>query len=138
MKEADQIMKEAPAYIVAGDEMMKLMNRQFPGCQAIPFRDDLSKGICPGYTVDAGFITERASFWGVSEKDYREKMAPIIGLDLSRPYVLRFGNDACCKANLRFMIGYLKSKGYSRPVHVQIVNEYDLTLLEEYDLDWKD
>ena len=74
MKEADRMMKEAPVYIVAGDEMLKLMNRQFPEYQAIPFRDDLSKGSCPGYALDAGFITERASFWGVSEADYAEKM----------------------------------------------------------------
>ena len=138
MKEAGlmHMMEDMPVYIVAGDEMQKLMNRKRPGVQAIPFRDDLSKGSCPGYAMDAGFITERASFWGVSEADYAEKMSPIIHLDLSRRYILCFGNDDCCKANLRFMLDYLQSKGYSRPVHVQIVNEYDLTLLEEYDVDW--
>ena len=136
MKEADHMTEEAPVYIVAGDEMQKLMNRKQPGVQAIPFRDDLSKGSCPGYAIDSGFIAERAAFWGVSEADYAEKMQPIIRLDLSRPYVLCFGTDDCCKANLRFMLGYLKSKGYARPVHVRIVDEYDLTLLDEYDLDW--
>ncbi len=136
MNDTDPLMKEAPVYIVAGDEMMKLMNRKQPGVQAIPFRDDLSKGSCPGFSFDGDFIASRASFWGVSKADYAEKMSPIIHLDLSRRYILCFGNDDCCKANLRFMLGYLKSRGYARPVHVRIVDEYDLTPLEEYDLDW--
>ena len=59
-------------------------------------------------------------------------MAPIVGLDLSRNYILTFGTDACCAANLKFMIGYLKNKGYEQPIRVRIVNEYDLTVLQEY------
>lgn len=138
MKEAEIMHRteEAPVYIVAGDEMRKLMNRKLPGVQAIPFRDDLSKGSCHGCSFDSGFIADRASFWGVSEADYAEKMSPIIQLDLSRRYILCFGKDDCCKANLRFMLGYFQRKGYTRPVHVRIVDEYDLTLLEEYDVDW--
>ena len=42
---------------------------------------------------------------------------------------------ASCQANLKFMVGYLRSKGYDQPIQIRIVNEYDLTVLEEYQLD---
>ena len=43
-----------------------------------------------------------------------------------------FGEDECCKANLNFMINYLKYKNYSKQVKVRIVNEYTLELIREY------
>ena len=124
--------KEENVYIVAGDEMQKLFGQVFPEYETIPFRDDLSKGSCEGFCFNETFIADRASFWGVPEEDYLEKMAPIIGLDLSRNYILTFGNDDCCTANLKFMIGYLKNKGYQKPIRVRIVDEYDLHVLQEY------
>ena len=124
--------KKENVYIVAGDEMQKLFGKIFPEYEMIPFREDLSQGSCEGFCFSETFIAERASFWGVSKEDYLEKMAPIVGLDLSRNYILTFGTDACCAANLKFMIGYLKNKGYEKPIRVRIVNEYDLTVLQEY------
>ena len=56
----------------------------------------------------------------------------IINLDITKKYVLCFGDDACCKANLAFMIENLKAKGYSQPIQVQILNEYNLELQKEY------
>ena len=119
-------------YIVAGDEMQKLFAKVFPDYQTIPFREDFSKGSCDGVCFNEKMIADRASFWGVAKEAYLAKMSPIIDLDLSRTYVLTFGNDSCCAANLKFMIGFLKCKGYAKPIRVRIVNEYDLTVLQEY------
>ena len=124
--------KKENVYIVAGDEMQKLFGKSFPECETIPFREDLSQGSCEGFCFNETFLADRASYWGVSKEDYLEKMAPIIDLDLSRNYILTFGNDACCAANLKFMIGYLKNKGYKKPIRVRIVDEYDLHVLQEY------
>ena len=55
-----------------------------------------------------------------------------INLDISQRYVLCFGEDECCKANLEFMIGYLKHKGYSQPLKIQILDEYNLDIKNEY------
>ena len=124
--------KKGNVYIVAGDEMQKLFGKLFPEYETIPFREDLSQGSYEGFCFSETFITDRASFWGVSKEDYLGKMAPIIDLDITRNYILTFGADECCAANLKFMIGYLKNKGYKKPIRVRIVNEYDLNVLQEY------
>ena len=36
-------------YIVAGDEMQKLMRSKFPNRKTIPFREDFSKGEYSGF-----------------------------------------------------------------------------------------
>ena len=120
-------------YIVAGDEMKRMMAGEVPEDDIIPFREDLSKGSREGFSIGPSFLAERAAFWGVPEEEYREKLAPVIGLDLSDSYILRFGRDDCCRANLEFLKGYLRDRGYERAVRVEIVDEYDLTLLEEYE-----
>ena len=56
-------------------------------------------------------------------------------LDITKNYVLCFGEDERCKANLAFMIGYLKNRGYAKAIKVQILNEYDLDLLKKYSAD---
>ena len=119
-------------YIVAGDEMQKLMALKFPDRKTIPFREDFSKGERNGFDFDAELISKRASFWNVSTEDYVDKLSAIIHLDTTKQYVLCFGDDACCKANLAFMIGNLKAKGYPHPIQVQILNEYNLELQNEY------
>ena len=120
-------------YVAAGDEMKKLLEKRFPGCECVPFREDFSRGEREGGFFTARFIEERAAFWGIPAERYREDLAPVTGLDLSRDLVLIFGEDACCRANLAFLLEYLKSRGYSRPVTVRIVDEYDLTVKREYD-----
>ena len=119
-------------YIVAGDEMQKLMHLQFPNRQTIPFREDFSKGEYSHCSFDEGLTTKRAAFWGIPETEYVKNLSPIIHLDTTKNYLLCFGDDACCQANLTFMIGYLKHKGYTRPIQVQILNEYTLHLQREY------
>ena len=119
-------------YIVAGDEMQKLMALKFPDRKTIPFCEDLSKGECVGFDFDAEMISKRASFWNVTTEEYIDKLSPIIDLDITKKYVLCFGDDACCRVNLAFMIGYLKARGYSQPIQVQILNEYNLDLQKEY------
>ena len=129
------MQNEEHIYVVAGDAMQKLMKEKFPERKTIPFRDDLSKGGCPGFSFTADFIAGRASFWGVAEDDYIKKMSLIINIDTSRDYILCFGEDDCCKANLKFMLGYLKEKGYSKRVIVNVLDEYDLTVLKKYYVD---
>ena len=119
-------------YIVAGDEMQKLMNSNFPERKTIPFREDFSQGEYIGFSVDSEFIGKRASLLNVCEDEYVEIFSPIINLDMSQRCVLCFGVDECCKANLEFMIGYLKYKGYSQPLKVQILDEYTLDVQAEY------
>ena len=119
-------------YIVAGDEMQKLMALKFLDRKTVPFREDFSKGERGGFDFDAEMINKRAAFWNVSTEDYIDKLSPIINLDLTKKYVLCFGDDACCKANLAFMIENLKAKGYSQPIQVQILNEYNLELQKKY------
>ncbi len=122
-------------YIVAGDEMQKLFAEKFPGQETVPFREDFSRGRREGFAFDEKFIAERAAFWGVSKEEYAEKMSGIIGLDLSRDLTLVFGDDDCCRANLAFLLGYLKERGYRGRIRVRIVDEYDLTVLREYTAD---
>ena len=122
-------------YIVAGDEMARVMREKHPARKIIPFREDLSKGICNGFAIDSAFIRERASFWGDSEAEYVEKLKPIIELDTTEQIVICFGDDECCRANMEFMISYLKDKGYAKPIRVNIVDEYTLDLLNEYYVD---
>lgn len=119
-------------YIVAGDEMQKLMAEKYPDRKTIPFREDFSKGNYKDFSVDPEFINGRASFWNVSEDEYTQKFYPIINIDLIDKFVLCFGDDECCRANLKFMIGYLRNKGYTEHLKVQIVDEYNLDLLDEY------
>ena len=119
-------------YIVAGDEMQKLFKEKYPSINTIAFRENLSEGNYDGYQFTKEFIKSRSSFWNVSEYDYIEKMSSIIELDISKEYVLCFGNDKCCVENLKFVIGYLKEKGYSKKIKVQIVNEKDLSIIDEY------
>ena len=122
-------------YIVAGDEMQKLMAEKYPDRKTIPFREDFSKGNYKDFSVDPEFINGRASFWNVSEDEYIQKFDPIINIDLTDKFVLCFGDDECCRANLKFMIGYLRNKGYNEHLKVQIVDEYNLDLLDEYSAD---
>ena len=119
-------------YIVAGDAMQKLMAEKYPDRKTIPFREDLSKGNYKGFAVDSEFINQRASFWNVSEDEYIQKLYPIINIDLTDKFVLCFGDDECCRANLKFLTGYLKNQGYADQITVQIVDEYNLNLLNEY------
>ena len=119
-------------YIVAGDEMQKLMSSKFPERDIIPFREDLSRGEYEGFSIDEEFIRHRAAFWNVSEKEYTENISPIVNLDVSQNYILCFGEDECCKANLEFVIAYLKHRGYTKSIHVQIVDEYNLEMQREY------
>ena len=119
-------------YIVAGDEMARVMGERYPDRRIIPFREDLSKGSYSGFSIDSDFIRERALFWGVSEGEYTEKLSPVIHIDLTEEIVLCFGEDECCRANMEFVIGYLKGKGYSQSLRVNIVDEYTLDLLNEY------
>ena len=122
-------------YIVAGDEMARVMSEMHPERDIIPFCEDLSKGSFCGFSIDSEFIRERASFWGVSEGEYTEKLRPIIELDTSRDTMLCFGEDECCRANMEFMIGYLRGKGYAGALRVNIVDEYTLDILNEYFVD---
>ena len=125
-------MNEDYIYIVAGDEMEKLMHQLYPKIKTIPFREDLSKGTYEGFAFDDKFISNRSTFWNVSTSDYLNHMMPIINLNFNENYALCFGNDDCCKANLSFMINYLKTNGYKNKLLIQIVNEYDLSIIEEY------
>ena len=119
-------------YIVAGDEMARVMGERHPDRKIVPFREDLSKGNYKGFAIDSDFIGERAGFWGDSEAEYIEKLRPIIDLDPTQQIVLCFGDDECCRANMEFMSGYLRGRGYAQPLRVNIVDEYTLDLLNEY------
>ena len=124
--------KVSCTYIVAGDEMARVMRERYPGRKIIPFREDLSKGRYDGFFIDSDFIRERASFWDVSEGEYTENLSPIIDLDAREGIVLCFGEDDCCRANLEFVIAYLRGKGYAKALRVNIVDEYTLDLVNEY------
>lgn len=122
-------------YIVAGDEMEKMMNASFPGRIIIPFCEDFSKGVCNALDFNDNFLCERSTFWNVSKSEYVEKLLPIINLDMNKDYILCFGDDDCCKANLKFMIDYLKYRKYSKMIKVQILDEYSLEIKKEYFVD---
>ena len=122
-------------YIVAGDEMARLMGERHPNRKIVPFREDLSKGNYNGFSIDSDFIRERASFWKFSESEYIKKLKPIIDLDTSGDFVLCFGEDECCRANLEFVISYLRGMGYAKALRVNILDEYTLDLLNEYFVD---
>lgn len=119
-------------YIVAGDSMMELMNNKYPKRIVIPFRENLSIGTYSGFSINDKFIEERAKALNTSKKEYTKKLKPIMEIDISKEYILVFGEDDCCKANLNFMINYLKEKGYNKKIEVQIVDEYSLDLIKKY------
>ena len=128
----DKQQPDSVCYIVAGDAMQRLMTEKYPDRKTIPFREDLSAGNYQGFSIDSEFISQRASFWDITEDEYTQKLYPIINIDLTDKFVLCFGDDECCRANLKFMIGYLRSKGYTEHLKIQIVDEYNLDLLNEY------
>ena len=119
-------------YIVAGDMMKDLLHKKNESLSIIPFREDLSKGSYEGYKFSKEFIENRAKVFNVSYDLYYQNIKPIINLDLSKDYILMFGEDDCCKANLNFMLNYLKDKGYKKTILVKIVDEYNLSLIREY------
>lgn len=127
-----RLKDEEPVYIVAGDEMLKIMKEKYPERKAIPFREDLSRGIWEGYQFSDDFIAGRARYWETDSEAYRESMQPIRELDINKQYVLCFGEDACCKANLNFMVNYLKEMGYAFAIRVQIVDELTLAIIRKY------
>ena len=73
-KNTSRLQTDSICYIVAGDEMQKLMAEKYPDRKAIPFREDLSKGNYQGFSIDSEFISGRASFWNVSEDEYIQKL----------------------------------------------------------------
>ena len=125
-------MENDTIFIVAGDEMKKLMNNKFPERIVIPFCEDLSKGEYNGFIIDNDFIENRSSFWNIKKEEYINKMKPIIDIDIDKNYILVFGEDECCQANLNFVINHLKEKGYRNKIDVEIVNEYNLDIIKEY------
>ncbi|MBQ1878127.1 MAG: GNAT family N-acetyltransferase [Erysipelotrichaceae bacterium] len=127
-----RLKDEEPVYIVAGDEMLKIMKETYPEREAIPFREDLSRGAWEGHQFSDSFVNARARCFGVSPEDYRKNMKPIMDLDFRRQYVLCFGEDACCRANRDFMISYLKDNGYAFPIRVMIVDELTLAVIRKY------
>ena len=119
-------------YVVAGDRMKELLNKKDSSLDIIPFREDLSKGSYEGFLFNEEFINNRSKLFNVSYELYYKNMEPIINIDLDKDYVLMFGEDDCCKANLNFLLNYLKNKGYKKTLTVRIVNEYNLSLIREY------
>ena len=119
-------------YIVAGDEMLKIMKRKNPERDIIPFREDFSKGTYSGYDFTAEFIANRANNFGVSKEEYKAGIAPIINLDFSANYILYFGEDDCCKANLAFLLNYFKEHKYQKTLKIRIVDERSLEIIREY------
>ena len=119
-------------YIVSGDEMYKIMKKKYPDRIIIPFREDLSKGEYHSFLIDEEFINERSKQWNISKDEYVNNMKDIIDIDVCKKYVLVFGEDDCCKANLSFVLQYLKKKEYLNTIDVQIVDEYSLEIIKEY------
>ena len=127
-------MEKEKVYVVAGDEMVKLFARKYPEIRTVPFREDFSKGSHEGFSFTEELISQRSEFWGSSREEYAEKLSPVMDLDMNEEFVLCFGTDDCCVANLKFVTGYLENRGCRKPVHVLIVDELDLTVLNEYDI----
>ena len=121
-------------YIVAGDEMKSIMESKYPNRTIIPFRENLSIGQNNRYIIDNIFIEERSKALNVSKEEYSKKIKPMIDIDTNREYVLVFGLDDCCKANLDFVVKYLRNKGYEKKIKVNIVDEYNLDIIREYQL----
>lgn len=119
-------------YIVAGDEMQKLFSEKFPSVRTIPCRENFAVGKCKGSAFDDTFVRTRAEELGTTVEDYKEKLAPIINLNFAKEYVLVFGEDDCCRANLEFLINYLQQNGYKHPICVKIVDELTLDTIREY------
>lgn len=78
------------------------------------------------------FITNRCNVHGVDREDYTNKLSPIINLNFDKEYVLCFGEDDYCKANLNFMINYLRINNYKYRIRIKILNEDTLELIKEY------
>lgn len=121
-------------YIVAGDCMLDKFNKMYPDFYAIPFREDFSKGEFKETFFSDDFINSRCTTHNTTKEDYINKLNPIINLDFNKEYVLCFGEDDCCKANLKFMIDYLKSNNYKHKIRIRILNEESLELIKEYSL----
>ena len=119
-------------YIVAGDLMQDKFNKLYPDIHTIPFRENFSKGSYNEPFFNEEFINNRCSVHNTTKDDYINKLDPIINLDFNKEYVLCFGEDECCKENLKFMIKYLKNNNYKYVIRVNIVDEETLELINEY------
>ena len=89
-------------YIVAGDLMQDKFNKLYPDIHTIPFREDFSKGSYNEPFFNEEFINNRCSVHNTTKNDYINKLDPIINLDFNKEYILCFGEDECCKENLKF------------------------------------
>ena len=125
-------MNKDYVYIVAGDCMLDKFNKLYPKYNAIPFREDFSKGSYGKPYFNDDFIINRCNTHNTTKEDYINKLKPIINLDLRKEYVLCFGEDDCCKANLKFMIDYLKNNNYKYKIRVNILNEETMDIIKEY------
>lgn len=121
-------------YIVAGDCMKDKFNKLYSDLSVIPFREDFSKGNYKEPFFSNDFINNRCIIHNTTKEDYLNKLNPIINLDFNKEYVLCFGEDECCRENLKFMIDYLKNNNYKYKIRVRIVNEESLELIREYSL----
>lgn len=127
-------MNKDYVYIVAGDCMKDKFNKLYLSYNSIPFREDFSKGYYTKPFFSDEFINNRCIVHNTTIADYIDKLSPIINLDFNKEYVLCFGEDDCCKANLKFMIDYLKSNNYKYNIRIMILNEETLDIINEYSL----
>ena len=110
-------------YIVAGEEMKKLLKDRFV---PIPFNEDMSKGSYLNEPFSDGFIKERSVVHGVTMDDYLSNMNEFLNFiskvnnnDIVHLY---FGDDTVCKTNSELLINYLKERVDSIVFH--LMDEY--------------
>ena len=110
-------------YIVAGEEMKKLLKDRFT---PIPFNEDMSKGSYLNEPFSDGFIKERSVVHGVTMDDYVSNMNEFLNFTLkvnkNDIVHLYFGDDAVCKANSELLINYFKKRVDS--IFFHLMDEY--------------
>ena len=115
-------------YIVAGEEMKKLLKNRF---DPIPFNEDMSKGNYSSVPYSDAFIEERSKTHGVTITEYTKNMSKFLSIlpkiSKNDDIHLYFGNDSVCKANSELLIGFFKDKVGSLIFH--LMNEYSGTEL---------
>lgn len=115
-------------YIVAGEEMVKLMKESLP--DAIPFNEDMSVGAYHYDPFSEDFIVERSQAHHVNVSIYKQKLQSLLNLinnlHSNDEIHLYFGEDKTCITNREFLINFFMNKVELLVLH--IVDE--LTCLE--------
>ncbi len=112
----------------------EFFNRHFEmvtGLKGIPFNEAMMTGKACQEILSREFCALRASYHGVCENEYLQKLAPFFrAMEKLADYDevhLYFGKDAFCICNMITVLALLEQKNYSKKVFVTYIDDKDFS-----------